>query len=585
MHSVSILSRPGTQPRSPDASDPARIRLPWHPLPPWRQGGPGAIRLAAALAGLAVIITYLVIALSRLTYPFTVEWLESNSLVEVHRILAGQPLYAAPTAGYVPDGYPPLYFAVSAAAASVLGVSYLPLRLVSLVSSLFCFAVLGRLVQRETGSAAAGTAAAGVFASVYFATHTWFDVGRVDSLFLALSIGGLYAARWMSRTRGAIACGALLAATYSATGTWFDVGRVDSLFLALSVAGLYAARWACRTRGAIAAGLLLGAAFLTKQSALAEGVVVLAAMAAGPRRRLAVPAAVTYATVVGGSTLVLELTSHGWYIYYIFEQMSQHALSASIARQFWVTELLPTLGIAICAVLLGARRIPLVLLAGCGALTVESFAARAQTGSNLNDLLPAYLAVAVLAGLAMGGLPRWRPSPGGRWIPVAVSGLVLVQIGVLAGGFRLSQAFPPNADRLANQRLVAAARALGGTVAIPADPEIAVTAGLPPTEDMVAAADVLRAKDQGPKNIFMTSLTRDLVTQRFSGIITEFHGDLRGFRMDLLPRYYHRCPQTPLDGVLSVPFSANASALPVTVWLPVGHGLSCAAVVRILESQ
>jgi hypothetical protein len=496
------------------------------------------LRAAAAVAGLTVIGAYLGIALARIGYPGHLEILEGNSLMEVHRILAGQQLYAAPSASYVPDGYPPLYFAVSAAAASVLGQSYLPLRLVSLIASLVCFVILGRLVQRETRSRAVGAAAAG-----------------------------------------------LLAATYSATCTWFDVGRVDSLFLALSVAGLYAARWACRTRGSIAAGLLLGAAFLTKQSALAEGVVVLAAMAAGPRRRLAVPAAVTYAAVVGGSTLVLGLTSHGWYIYYIFEQMSQHALSASIARQFWVTDLLPTLGIAICAVLLGARRIPLVLLAGCGALTVESFAARAQTGSNLNDLLPAYLAVAVLAGLAMGGLPRWRPSPGGRWIPVAVSGLVLVQIGVLAGGFRLSQAFPPNADRLANQRLVAAARALGGTVAIPADPEIAVTAGLPPTEDMVAAADVLRAKDQGPKNIFMTSLTRDLVTQQFSGIITEFNGDLRGFRMDLLRRYYHRCPQTPLDGVLSVPFSANASALPVTVWLPVGHGLSCAAVVRILESR
>ena len=140
IHSVSISSRPDTQPRSPDVSDPARIRLPWRPLPAWRQGAPRAVRLAAALAGLAVIITYLVIALSRLTYPFTVEWLESNSLVEVHRILAGQPLYPAPTAGYVPDGYPPLYFAVSAAAASVLGVSYLPLRLVSLVSSLVCFA-------------------------------------------------------------------------------------------------------------------------------------------------------------------------------------------------------------------------------------------------------------------------------------------------------------------------------------------------------------------------------------------------------------------------------------------------------------
>ncbi len=148
----------------------------------------------------------------------------------MHRILAGQPLYTAPTVGYVPDGYPPLYFAVSAAAARVLGVSYLPLRLVSLVSSLACFALLARLVQRETGSIAAGTGAAGVFAATYFATDTWFDVGRVDSLFLALSIGGLYAARWM---RG--------------------------------------------TRGAIAAGVLLAAAALTKQTGLAEGVVVIAA--------------------------------------------------------------------------------------------------------------------------------------------------------------------------------------------------------------------------------------------------------------------------------------------------------------------
>src|SRR5437763_14937389 len=109
---------------------------------------PRAVRLAAALLGLTAIATYLVIALLRLTYPFPLEYLESNSLVEVQRILAGRPLYAAPTVGYVPDGYPPLYFATSAAAASVLGLSYLPLRLVSLVSSLACFAVLGRLVPR-----------------------------------------------------------------------------------------------------------------------------------------------------------------------------------------------------------------------------------------------------------------------------------------------------------------------------------------------------------------------------------------------------------------------------------------------------
>ena len=106
---------------------------------------PRALRAAAAVASLAVIGAYLAIAIARLGYPFHLEILEDNSLIEVHRILAGQPLYPAPSASYVPDGYPPLYFAVSAAVASVLGQSYLPLRLVSLVASLACFAILGRL--------------------------------------------------------------------------------------------------------------------------------------------------------------------------------------------------------------------------------------------------------------------------------------------------------------------------------------------------------------------------------------------------------------------------------------------------------
>jgi hypothetical protein len=516
-------------------------------------------RAAAAIAGLAVIGAYVSIALARLGYPGHLEILEENSLAEVNRILAGQQLYPAPSASFVPDGYTPLYFAVSAGVASVLGHSYLPLRLVSLVASLVCFAILGRLVHSETRSRAAGAAAAG-----------------------------------------------LLAATYFAAATWFDVARVDSLFLALSVAGLYAARRASRTGGAVAAGLLLGAAFCTKQAALVEGVAVLAALAAGPRRRLAAAAAAAWAAIVGGSTLALGLASHGWYVYYVFGQMSQHAFSPGNASQFWISELLPTVGIAICAALLGARRMPLVLLAGCVALAVEAVMARAQAGSNVNDLLPVYTVLAVLAGVAMGGQPalsprgadrlarfarsawlarfmRWRRSAGRQWVPVAVSGLVAVQIGVLADGFRLSQAFPPNADRIAEQRLVAAVRALGGTVAIPAAPEIAVMAGLPPTEDQVAAADVMHASDQSAKTIFVTSLAQAVAAQKFSGIITEFYWDLRGFPVDL-PRYYHRCPQAPLDGVLSVPFSANAKALPVSVWLPIGHGPSCATVVRMLES-
>ena len=539
IHSVITL-------RPVDGRLPANAELP-------RWDTPRAVRAAAALLGLAVIGAYLAIALARLSYPFPLEVLESNSLVEVHRILTGQPLYGAPTVSYVPDGYPPLYFALSAWLASALGTAYLPLRLVSLVSSLACFAMLARLVQRETQSPAAGMAAAGVLAATYFAASDWFDVARVDSLFLALSVAALYAARWMRRTRGAIA-----------------------------------------------AGLLAGAAFLTKQTALAEGVAVLAAVAAGPRRRLAIPAAATYGAVAGGSTLLLGLASHGWYVYYVFEQMSEHTLIPAAAVLFWTRYLLPTLGVAVCAVVLGARRMPPVLLAGCAALVVEGYAALVHAGGNVNDALPAYLVTALLAGLALGARPgimagrlvshlrrgaiAGRESArAGQWAAGVVAGLVLVQLAVLAAGFRPGRAIPSDADRAVGLRLVAGVRALGGTVAIPADPGLALLAGLSPGEDQVAAADVLHASDQAAAAIFTGSAVRAVAMRQFTAIITQLPKDLRGFPANLA-RFYYRCPAMPLAGLPPAPFrtGAGAGGRPVSVWVPVGRG-SCAAALRVLE--
>jgi hypothetical protein len=513
------------------------------------------VRLAAALLGLAVIATYVGIALLRLTYPFSLEYLEGNSLVEVQRILTGHALYAAPTVGYVPDGYPPLYFATSAAAASVLGLSYLPLRLVSLVSSLVCFAVLARLVQRETASAAAGIAAAG-----------------------------------------------LLAATYYVTDTWFDVARVDSLFIALSVAALYAARWMRRTRGAVATGLLLGAVFLTKQSGLAEGVAVLAVLAFGGRRRLAWAAALTYAAVLLASTLALGLTSHGWYVYYVFVLLSEHPLKHAAFGQFWTGYLLPMLGLACYALVLGVRRTPPVVLAGCAALVVESYATLVHSGGKVNDLLPAYLAVALLAGLAMGDQPgglvsscadrvarariaSWRAGWLGRWVAAAATALVIAQLAVLVDGFRVSQAIPTSADRGVGWRLTSGLRALGGTIAVPSDPGLALLAGRPAVAHQGATDDVLRASDPVVSATFRASAARAVAARRFSAIVTEYAGVPGGFPADLM-RYYHRCPQTLLTGVPQAAFQrvAGPPGRPVYVWVPVGAA-SCAATVSVLNGS
>jgi len=518
---MTLSSSPGILPRPRDAAKPALGR------PPRRQRAPRAAQLAAALAGLVAIGAYLFVALNRLDYPFALEPLEGNSLVEVHRILAGQPLYPAPTAGYVPDGYPPLYFFLSAAVARVLGASYLSLRLVSLVSSLACFALLARLVQRETGSIAAGTGAAGVFAATYFAAGNWFDVGRVDSLFLALSIGSLYAARHMRGTRGAIAVGALLAA-----------------------------------------------AALTKQTGLAEVVAVTAALLTGPRRRLACVAALTEVAVLGVSTLALRLTSGGWYTYYVLKQMSEHSLTYSNFGWFW-TALLTATGLAACAALIGARRVPRELLAGCAALAVEGYATLVHSGGAINDMLPAYLAMALLAGLALGG-------GSARWVTTVSGVLVLAQSVFLLASSHPSHAIPTSADRAAGERLVAGMRAFGGDVAVAGDPSLSFLAGTAPAAVPGAAYDVVRATDRAGIASYRHSAYQAVKTRQFSAIIASGPGQPLYNPPDLIQDYQECLQPLPAGpATLLVPV-AGSSARPAVVWIPRGSG-SCQDAISILD--
>jgi hypothetical protein len=398
---------------------------------------------------------------------------------------------------------------------------------VSLVSSLACFALLARLVQRETGSIAAGTGAAGAFAATYLVAGAWFDIGRVDSLFLALSIGGLYAARHM---RG--------------------------------------------PRGAVAAGVLLAAAALTKQTGLAEVVVVTAALLTGPRRRLAWVAALTEVTVLAGSTLMIRLASGGWYIYYIYKQMSEHALTYGNFGWFW-TALLTATGLAACAALIGARRVPRELLAGCAALAVEGYVTLVQSGGTINDMLPAYLAVALLAGLALGG-----PA---RWVTTAAGALVLAQTVFLLASSHPSSAIPTSADRAAGERLVAGMRALGGDAVDPADPSLSLQAGMAPAAVPGGVFDVLRATDKAGIASYRRSSYEAVKTRQFSAIIDSGGGQPLYNPPDLV-RYYEECLQPPSasgSATLLVPV-ARSRARAAVVWIPRGRG-SCQDVITVLD--
>ena len=121
-------------------------------------------RLHAALGGISLIAVAMVlgVAVARLGHPYELEWIEGGMRDVVRRLLAHQPMYAAPTIEYVPFLYPPLYFHAAALVARVTGEGFVALRAVSLIATLASFILIARLANRGHAGSFVGLIAAGV---------------------------------------------------------------------------------------------------------------------------------------------------------------------------------------------------------------------------------------------------------------------------------------------------------------------------------------------------------------------------------------------------------------------------------------
>lgn len=140
-------------------------------------------RLLLVSAGLAIAIVVYVIA-SRVQYPYSVERMEGASLLQVMRILNGQKLYVQPSIEYTALIYPPIYFYISALASRIMGLGFAPLRLVSSAAFVGCLIIIFLMVKNATRDKYSAFIGSGFFAVTYPLSGVWFDVARVDSLFV-----------------------------------------------------------------------------------------------------------------------------------------------------------------------------------------------------------------------------------------------------------------------------------------------------------------------------------------------------------------------------------------------------------------
>ena len=191
------------RPQSASGRSPARSRL-----------GDRLAGVVVAVAAAAPVLAYAWVALHRVGYPFELDWMEGGSVELAARVAGGHSLYTAPSLAFVGWTYTPLYYWLSAGVAKLIGVGFAPLRLVSLVASLVAMATLAWMVLRETGSRLAGLIAAGLFAASFRISGAWFDTGRVDSLFLALTLLTLAWGRRAESVRGGLGLGVLAFLAY-----------------------------------------------------------------------------------------------------------------------------------------------------------------------------------------------------------------------------------------------------------------------------------------------------------------------------------------------------------------------------------
>jgi hypothetical protein len=502
------------------------------PITPARSGRGDAVlrgverglRVLLVLVGAAFVVGYVVIALMRMRYPFELEWMEGGVVDDVRRILAGHSLYVRPSTHFVPYIYTPLYYYVAAVPAKILGVGYFPLRLVSFLASLVTFGCIGALAWTETRDGVAAFAAAALFAAC-------FRLG----------------------------------------GAWLDLARVDPLFLALLFAGLLVARRARSPRGALGAALLLVLAFLTKQSAVfpAVGVVFFLWMR---RRSLALWYGGALAAGIGGSTVLWNMATHGWYRFYVIDVPGAHRIVSEEYGLFWTHDILLRLWITVALAVLGlwwtgrtrtddGVRLAWFHVPVAAALLGAAYQARLHSGGYDNVLLPAFGALAILFGLGIHGSRSFLPRV--TWLAPVAAVLAIVQLATLT--YDPGKQLPTAADRRTGERMLTALRDLPGTVYLPGHGWYLARAHKTTGAQSAAIEDVIRADVRGTGRALRNEVRDDIATGRFDWVVVD-NVPTFSYLPKTLRRTYVRVgtlvpprhPPLPLTGTLTGPLTVWA---------------------------
>ncbi len=230
----------------------------------------------------------LYITSTRLFFPYELNGMESDTLYTAKRVLSGHFIYAAPRLEFASEIYTPLLFYFSAPFVWLVGNTPVAPRILAFLAILAVFAYLFLFVYRETRSVAAAFMGLGLFSLYFPAGDGLLGVARPDTPMTALFLAAVYHGRDIRTTRGFFLTAFL----------WLLAFHTKQTVLVLSpLLFLY---WLAidKKRGAALIGILAASVLLV--------------------------------------TVVLNLLSEGWYVFYVFQRNSRaHHDYARIAPFLW----------------------------------------------------------------------------------------------------------------------------------------------------------------------------------------------------------------------------------------------------------
>lgn len=492
-------------------------------------------RRLGILAALGVVAVYAVVALQRVVYPYDLEFIEDGMLMQALRMAQGLPTYLPPNAGFVPHAYPPLYPWLGSWLLLLTGPALWPLRALSLAATLASALLVYAISRRESRETVVAAAGAAVFLAGNRLMGGWYELARVDALFVTLVLAGMALVIYRQRSvAGEIGSAVLLVAAFYT--------KQQGLFF-LAVAGLYLV-WARRRQAwpYFAAAALAGMpVFFYLQATTGGGFAFYTfGIQGGSSELQASRAVLTLGLDFGGGMGVLVLAF-----------LAACVLAARRrGRRFFLTQpWFPFTAAAIVVAVLG----------------------RTSVGGNLNHLMPAYALLCLAPALLWAEVAPW---PEQRRRPAAwLLGTALVlQLGLtlfnpvrfLSGATLPLRLTPTTAMRQAGDRLIARLAAVDGAVLVPQHPFYALLAGKTPSVQISA---LWHARHRG-RDPLPADLVAQLQSHQYALILSD---DSDYFETDppwmaLLTTYYR--PLGTLDATEAPPTLSGVVVRPRTLYVP-----------------